>query len=138
MRRFLTAAVLSAAALLALPSVAQDARQPEIEGVIQNQIEAFLRDDFDTAFTYASPNIKQLFGTSDRFGMMVRQGYPMVWRPASVQFLGLSDIGGQLWQIVVMRDGQGVYHTLGYQMIETPEGWQINGVQILQDAQTGA
>jgi hypothetical protein len=136
MRAFLAAGMLSLC--LGLSAQAQDSRNPAIESIIQNQIDAFRADDFATAFSFASPMIKQMFGSSDRFGMMVRQGYPMVWRPASVQFLGLREIGGQLWQIVVMRDAQGVYHTLGYQMIETPDGWQINGVQIMQDAQTGA
>jgi hypothetical protein len=138
MRRFLTAAVLSAAALLALPSMAQEAPRSEIEGVIQNQIDAFVRDDFDTAFTYASPNIKQLFGTPDRFGMMVRQGYPMVWRPADVRYLDLETIDGRLWQKVMITDAAGAVHVLGYQMIETAEGWQINGVQVLQAPQVGA
>ena len=138
MRRFLTAAVLSAAALLVLPSMAQEAPRSEIEGVIQNQIDAFVRDDFDTAFTYASPNIKQLFGTSDRFGMMVRQGYPMVWRPADVRYLDLETIDGRLWQKVMITDAAGAVHVLGYQMIETAEGWQINGVQVLQAPQVGA
>jgi len=138
MRRFLTAAALCAATLLALPAMAQEAPRPEIEGVIQNQIDAFLRDDFDTAFTYASPNIKQLFGTPDRFGMMVRQGYPMVWRPADVRYLELETIDGRLWQKVMITDAAGVVHVLGYQMIETAEGWQINGVQVLQAPQVGA
>ena len=38
---------------------------------------AFKAVDFAQAFTYA-PNIKGMFGTADRFGMMVRNGYPMV------------------------------------------------------------
>jgi hypothetical protein len=138
MRRFLTAAALFAATLFSLPSIAQDAPRTEIEGVIQNQIDAFLRDDFDAAFTYASPNIKRLFGTSDRFGMMVRQGYPMVWRPSDVRYLDLETIDGRLWQKVMITDAAGAVHVLGYQMIETAEGWQINGVQVLQAPQVGA
>lgn len=138
MRRFLTAAALFAATLFSLPSIAQDAPRTEIEGVIQNQIDAFLRDDFDSAFTYASPNIKRLFGTSDRFGMMVRQGYPMVWRPSDVRYLDLETIDGRLWQKVMITDAAGAVHVLGYQMIETADGWQINGVQVLQAPQVGA
>lgn len=138
MRRFLTLAAFCAATLLAVPSMAQEASRGDIEGVIQNQIDAFLRDDFDTAFTYASPNIKRLFGTSDRFGMMVREGYPMVWRPSDVQYLDLETIDGRLWQKVMITDAAGAVHVLGYQMIETADGWQINGVQVLQAPQVGA
>ena len=126
-----------AAILIAGAGLAQDA-QSAITATIQNQIDAFLTDDFETAFTFASPNIKRLFGTSERFGMMVRQGYPMVWRPGAVRYLDLDDKGGILFQKVLITDGQGVPHLLEYQMIETPDGWQINGVQILRAPQVGA
>ena len=129
---------LAATLLLASPLRAEEARNPVIEGVIQSQIEAFLADDVETAFTFASPNIQGLFGTPERFGMMVRQGYPMVWRPADVQYLELAEIGGQTWQRVMITDQAGAVHMLGYQMIETGEGWQINGVRILQAPQVGA
>ncbi len=113
---------------------AQDAlpREPGIEATITAQIDAFLKDDFAEAFTYASPGIQGIFGTSDRFGQMVRQGYPMVWRPDDVQYLELRDVAGNLWQKVMIRDRQGSMHVLDYQMIQTPDGWKINGVQLLQ------
>ena len=122
---------------LVLPAAAQD-RDPAIEGVIQSQIEAFLQDDFDRAFTFASPGIKQFFGTSERFGLMVRQGYPMVWRPADVQYLDQEPRGGAVLQKVLITDGDGVPHVLEYQMIPTPDGWQINGVQLLRAPALGA
>ena len=67
-------ATLFAALLLALPVRADDAARQ----VISDQIAAFQQDDFETAFTYASPMIKGIFGTPERFGQMVREGYPMV------------------------------------------------------------
>lgn len=113
-------------------------REPGIETTIQSQIDAFLADDFATAFTFASPNIKMLFGNSDRFGQMVRNGYPMVWRPGEVRFLELRDINGALWQKVMIRDQAGEFHVLDYQMIQGAEGWRINGVQILRRPDVGA
>jgi hypothetical protein len=38
----------------------------------------------------------------------------------------------------MMTDAAGKAHFLDYQMIETPEGWQINGVQLLEAAAVGA
>lgn len=136
MRGFFAAVVL--ALCVGSGAHAQESRNAEIETVIQNQIDAFLADDFARAFSYASPSIKRMFGTPDRFGTMVRQGYPMVWRPSSVQYLGLRSIDGALWQIVLMRDANGAYHALGYQMIETADGWQINGVQVMREPEIGA
>lgn len=126
MRRIVAAVVLAIG--LAGPAPAQ---QPEIESVISRQMEAFLDDDVATAFGFASPAIKRLFGTPENFGAMVRRGYPMVWRPAEVTFLGLERSDGALVQNVMVRDGAGAVHVLAYEMIETAEGWQINGVRIL-------
>ncbi|MGY9011268.1 MAG: DUF4864 domain-containing protein, partial [Rhodobacterales bacterium] len=41
--------------LLAFPALAQKNAKPQIQRVIQSQIEAFEADDFETAFSFASP-----------------------------------------------------------------------------------
>ena len=117
-------------------ALAQDA--DAIEGVIENQLEAFNNRDISEAWLYASPNIKRLFGSPDTFGMMVQKGYPMVWDNADVQFLELRDLRGTLWQKVMVRDARGGLHVLDYQMVETADGWQINGVQLLPAPDLGA
>ena len=110
---------------------AQDTRSAVV-GTIQSQLDAFQQDDFATAFTFASPNIKRLFRTPERFGQMVRNGYPMVWRPSAVEFLDFKSEGGRTSQTVLFRDANGVPIVLEYFMIETPDGWQIDGVQPVQ------
>ncbi|MEQ9260381.1 MAG: DUF4864 domain-containing protein [Roseovarius sp.] len=112
--------------LMAVPAKAND----EIEAVISSQIDAFLADDFETAFSFASPMIKDIFRTPERFGQMVRQGYPMVWRPAEVEFLSIDERGSELWQNVMVRDAAGAVYILEYQMIEGENGWLINAVKV--------
>ncbi|MFT4621213.1 MAG: hypothetical protein ACI95S_000182 [Dinoroseobacter sp.] len=129
MKRLILASVLALG--LSGPALAQTAENPGVEDTIQGQLEAFKVDDFATAFMFASPNIRGMFRTPENFGLMVRQGFPMVWRPADVEFLGLRDEAGQLWQRVQVRDAQGGLHQLDYNMIETESGWQINGVQMV-------
>ena len=129
--------LLSAAMIVCISSSA-GADEAGIQLVISNQIDAFQADDFETAFTFASPNIKQLFGSPERFGTMVRSGYPMVWRPAKIEYLGLDRQQGMLVQQVLITDQDGALHTLAYYMIDTSDGWQINGVQILRAPQIGA
>jgi Domain of unknown function (DUF4864) len=124
-------------AILLHPGTAAAQEQP-IQSTIQSQIDAFLADDFARAFTFASPNIKGIFGSAENFGAMVTQGYPMVHRPAEVTMLELREVAGNLWQRVMIIDQQGRTHMLDYQMIETPEGWQINGVQLLPEVGIGA
>ncbi|MFN4131301.1 MAG: DUF4864 domain-containing protein [Paracoccaceae bacterium] len=123
------------AVLLALPAVAQDA---PIQNTIRSQLDALGQDDFVTAFSFASPTIKGIFGTPDNFGRMVRQGYPMVHRPGTVKMLELREVAGNVWQRVMITDQQGRTHLLDYQMVETPDGWQINGVHLLPSPGVGA
>lgn len=127
-------AVLLLALGLALPAQAQE--EP-IQDVIERQIAALQVDDFDLAFSFASPTIKGLFGTPAKFGLMVKEGYPMVYRPSDVDMLELREIAGNLWQRVKVEDQAGKTWFLDYMMIETPEGWQINAVQILPAPEIG-
>lgn len=122
-------------AFLNAPANAQDTA---IEGVIQSQLDAFQQDDFATAFTFASPTIRGMFGTADRFGMMVRNGYPMVWRPEVVDFLEMKERGPLRYQSVLIQGADGVPHVLEYEMIQVEGDWKINGVRFLRAPSVGA
>ena len=111
---------------------------PEIRSVIDAQVQAFKAEDAVTAFTFASPRIKQLFGTVDNFAAMVQGSYPMVWNPSEVKFLELRRQGPFLFQKVLFVDQNGAPHVLEYNMLETDAGWQIDGVQYLVAPPVGA
>ena len=140
MNKALHAAVLVLGLSWAAATSAEAVLSPEpgITATIDAQIGALLNDDFDGAFTYASPGIQGLFGDSERFGQMVRNGYPMVWRPAEVHYLALREVAGALWQRVLIRDQAGGVHLLDYQMVQVDGNWRINGVHILQQPDIGA
>ena len=120
---------------LSLPASAQSA---QVESTISSQIDAFRADDFPRAFTYASPMIQGIFGNPGNFGVMVRNGYPMVHRPAEVRYLDLREIAGRLYQKVQITDAQGRVHLLDYEMIEVGGAWKINGVTLLEAPGAGA
>jgi hypothetical protein len=122
-------AVLFALFLAAPMAQAQD--RGAIERTILDQLQAFNDRDVARAFTFASPMIEGMFGTPENFGMMVEQGYPMVWTNSGARFLELREIGGMWFQRVLVTDAQGGTHALEYNMVETAEGWEINGVSIL-------
>ncbi|MBU2980864.1 DUF4864 domain-containing protein [Lentibacter algarum] len=102
-----------------------------IQEVITAQIDAFRADDLDKAFSFASPMIKEIFGTADNFGLMVRQSYPMVWRPERVTFGDSQTQGATIWQKVLFRDAEGKLFKFNYEMIRAGGGWQINSVSPL-------
>lgn len=106
----------------------------DIQGVITNQIEAFKKDDFETAFTFAHPSIQGMFRTPENFGRMVTQGYPMVWRPAEVEYLSLRENGPFLFQDVQITDSAGRVFVLEYSMTLMPDGWRISGVRVLESS----
>lgn len=114
-------------------AVGQDTqtRNPGIENTIEQQIEAFQVDDFAKAFEYASPTIQGLFGTSENFGAMVQNGYPMVWRPKDLRFGELRQIEGNLWQQVIVIDQAGQVFALDYMMVEVKGDWRIAAVQMI-------
>ena len=106
----------------------------EIKGTITAQLEALKVDDFATAFTYASPSIRYMFGTPENFSTMVRNGYPMVWRYEDFTFLDHEiTVNGQS-QDVRIKDLENRLHYLRYHMVETANGWKISGVVFLNPA----
>lgn len=121
--------MLPVAALKAEDSALPAGAQAEIKGVIESQLAAFKRDDGQTAFSFASPTIKQIFGTPERFMAMVRQGYPAVYRPQAVEFRKLHQDGSALIQEIrfIGPDGKAVIGL--YRLIQTADGeWLIDGV----------
>jgi len=120
----------------ALPGAAQDA-SAEIRGVIKDQLQAFQADDLTTAFGFASSGIQGMFGTPENFGLMVQQGYPMIWRPSEVHFLGQHDSNGVTQQDVQFTDQAGRRFVAEYTMVQTPDGWRISAVQILPAPDVG-
>ncbi|MEX3014161.1 DUF4864 domain-containing protein [Gymnodinialimonas hymeniacidonis] len=138
---FLALSLAVVANALALrPAQAQEvlSPNPDIEAVIGGQFDAFRAEDVLEAWEFASPNIQGLFGSPERFGTMVRQGYPMVWNPGEVNFIDLQQLGGLIVQRVEVIDQNGTLHYLGYAMVETENGWRINGVQVLDAPTFGA
>ncbi|MBI1779526.1 MAG: DUF4864 domain-containing protein [Proteobacteria bacterium] len=122
----------------ASPSVGESDRQA-IRSVIQNQIQAFQKDDGDLAFSFASPMIHGLFGTPENFMAMVRGGYRPVYRPRDVQFRDIVDYQGQLTQrvLVIGPDGKPVMAL--YMMEQQPDGsWRINGCVLTETDDTSA
>jgi hypothetical protein len=113
---------------LPAPALAQDT---SIEDVIRDQLQSFNDRDIAGAWEHASPFIKGMFGTPENFARMVENGYPMVWDNTDVRFLDRNELENLTRQEVQIQGPDGVFYILDYQMIETPDGWQINGVYVI-------
>ena len=107
------------------------AQENTIEDVITRQLQAFNDRDVQEAWQHASPMIQGIFRTPENFGMMVENGYPMVWDNSDVRFLDREELGSGTRQEVQIQGPDGLFYILDYEMIQTPDGWHINAVQVI-------
>lgn len=127
--------------LAPLLASAQDAIPPEdtqaIRGVIQAQLDAFQHDDAARAFALATPGIRATFGSAENFLAMVRDSYPVVYRPKSVAFEKPRLIDGLVLQPVRLTDAGGRAWMAIYPMQRQADGsWRTDGCQIARLAGT--
>ncbi len=121
-------ALAFAGAAVAQEPALSDGDRAAIRDIIARQVEAFRRDEGDAAFGLASPMIQQMFGSTDVFMDMVRQGYQPVYRPRAFEFGEIVALDGQPTQKVRVIGPDGRPVTAFYPMTQLPDGsWRING-----------
>jgi hypothetical protein len=94
---------------------------------VVRQLEAFRRDDFDTAYTFASEDIQLQFDRL-RFEIMVRSGYPEIARSTGATVTG-TDVRpeGVAYVSVMIQGANGQTIEALYELV-WQNGWKINGV----------
>lgn len=103
-----------------------------IRTVVEAQLAAFERDDALAAFAFASPAIRRAFVTPDGFLGMVREHYPVVYRPRTVRFLPPRRVDDQPVQLVEMSDSDGAVWMAIYRLQRQIDGtWLIDGCAVV-------
>ena len=129
--------ILSGLALLLLPLAAGAAwAQAEKESAkaaaepVVRQLEAFRREDYDTAYTFASERIQLQFDRL-RFEIMVKSGYPEIAQSTFADVLDTElQPGGRAYVTVRIRGANGQTIEALYELVwQVGQGaWRINGV----------
>ncbi len=115
------------------PAGVTAADRAAMQNVIQQQMDAFRRDDGQTAFSFASPDIRRMFQTPETFMSMVRQGYAPVYRPREVEFREVIERDGKVVQRVYVVGPDGVPVIALYIMERQSNGiWKIGGCTLLK------
>ena len=95
---------------------------------ISSQIDAFKDNDVKKAYTFAAPNIQAQFPNPDIFGLMVRNGYPIIWKPKNYKFTTFKDLGNRCIQRVLFQSYNGSLETYYYILEKNGNLWKIAGV----------
>ena len=128
--RALVALLLALAALAATSAEGQplDADAQAAGRIVMQQLEAFRRDDFSTAYTFASVTIRQMFDRA-RFEQMVRGGYPEIAHSASATIEGSRrGDAGEIYLLVRIVGDNGRAIEAVYELVSESGGWRINSV----------
>ena len=100
----------------------------KVRNTISSQIEAFKENNIEKAYTFAAPNIQAQFSNPEVFGMMVKNGYPIIWRPKSFKFTKFQDLGNKSIQRVLFQSYDGRLETYDYILEKYDDLWKIAGV----------
>ena len=138
MARTLSAVLLAAVGAtlpLAGPAAAQlDPDAAEAGRVVMQQLDAFRRDDFQAAFTFASRTIHDLFDAA-RFETMVRGSYPEIARSVRANIDGSKrGDAGELYLFLHVHGENGRAVEAVYEMVKESGIWRINGVVTRPDS----
>ncbi len=110
------------------------AEQEAIVAVIQTQLDAMRRDDASGAFSQAAPTIQARFGDPTTFMSMVRQGYGVLIKPRTIEFLDMREVGGRPMQAVAVTGQSGDRVIAIYEMEKQADGaWRIAGCVLTRD-----
>ena len=134
MRRIALAVVslLFASVLFVSTTLAGDAEIKAGQAVIDGQLKALIANDGAKAYSFAAPNVKQIFPTVDAFMNMVTNGYAPVRQPQSYSFGKVEQTGpGSIIQQVLIVGPDGKDYEAVYTLQQQPDGsFQITGCSL--------
>jgi Domain of unknown function (DUF4864) len=95
---------------------------------VLDQLAAFRRDDWVSAYAFASSSIQAQFGP-DGFRAMVTQGYAPIARSRTATVSRVEALGGQHGLVEVRVEGEnGETIDALYELVEERGAWRVNGV----------
>lgn len=100
-----------------------------VQGVISDQISAFLEGDSSRAFAHAAPIIRQRFKSAERFIQMVKSGYQPLFLPNNFRFTKHNLVDQVLYQELIVTGDNGGKWRAGYALKQQEDGtWKILSV----------
>jgi hypothetical protein len=126
-------AIAVAVALWVATASAEESTAARSRAIIEQQFDAFTRDDAEAAYALADPTIKDMFGDADHFLAMVRDRYAPVYRHRSVEFGDFAEQGDEASLKATLVDNDNVVWTALYSLRREANGdWLISGCVLVK------
>ncbi|MEO1466852.1 MAG: DUF4864 domain-containing protein [Cyanobacteria bacterium J06633_1] len=102
-----------------------------IRQLVEQQLQAFQADDFDTAFSLTSPKIQSKFTLTD-FIRTVGDRYGLIFKPRSVMFRGFTLVNNfpALISLIMDREGK-LAKVLFIAQHQQDFSWRIHGYELV-------
>lgn len=107
-----------------------------IQTVVAKQMKAFRLEDDEAAFSLASPGVRRVFESANKFMEMVRTEYGAVYRSRSYRFLRPAMLDGEPVQPVEVIALDGAVSIAAFSMErQADRTWRISGCWLLESKQ---
>jgi hypothetical protein len=131
-------AIAVAVALWVATGHAEESTAARSRAIVEQQFDAFARDDAEAAYALAAPTIKERFGDADHFLAMVRDTYPPVYRHRSVEFGAFSESGDEASLSATLVDNDNIVWSALYGFKREANGdWLISGCVLVKSEGSG-
>ena len=115
---------------LAKSEISYEKEFDETQFIIQSQIQAFLDENAELAYSYAAPLIKMKFNNPLEFMSMVKNYYEPVYNPKQFYFLDARYFEGAIYHQLQVISQQDESFLATYSLIQDEGKWKISGCAV--------
>ena len=115
---------------LAKSEISYEKEFNETQFIIESQIQAFLDENAELAYSYAAPLIKMKFSNPLEFMYMVKSYYEPVYNPKQFQFIDAKYYEGAIYHQLRVISQQNETFLATYSLIQDEGKWKISGCAV--------
>ena len=115
---------------LAKSEISYEKEFDETQFIIESQIQAFLDENAELAYSYAAPLIKMKFNNPLEFMSMVKNYYEPVYNPKQFYFIDARYFEGAIYHQLQIISQQDESFLATYYLIQDGGKWKISGCAV--------
>ena len=115
---------------LAKSEISYEKEFDETQFIIESQIQAFLDENAELAYSYAAPLIKMKFNNPLEFMSMVKNYYEPVYNPKQFYFIEARYFEGAIYHQLQVISQQDESFLATYSLIQDGGKWKISGCAV--------